>query len=139
MNKSIIFYLGLFLALSNIVMANPDWIFKDSASTYDGAFLNVYRKDNNIKNMYYFELVTQDYAPYVIPGITLPKNGFDINDLTTYVQNEPNLFNDPVLKKDMEEMLDFGWESKFDAKPFLTELIRVLNAYMLSRDIAPQY
>ncbi len=115
-------------------MANPDWFFTDS-NTYGDAYLHTPFEDNT--DNIFFKIILPTGVETAIPGIVLPKNSFDNADLINYVQDEYNFANQN-LKVDMLNMLKMSGESHFKAVPFLQELVKILHAYMIARDIPRQ-
>lgn len=116
-SKLIAFLFFLVTSFCIDTLAKPDVFFADS-DAYDGAYLSHQFEGDKIKFLL--------SAP--ITNITLPGQLFDFNDLANYIRNT-YVFPSAKLKREFVRMMSMSFESQFQAKEFLQELIRVLESF----------
>lgn len=115
------FNIRVFLSLVSVLLsvslfAKPDLDFIDSGN-YGGAYLK-------------HELVVDD-VKFVLSGpildYSLPNKFYNVEALKSYIQRRE--FGNARLKNEFINMLDRCFSSKFKAKEFLDELLKVLNEF----------
>lgn len=120
-------YRGVFIAILVFgvncgLMARPDVFFIDSASDYEGAYLEHELSNDFTQVKFVFSAI--------IPNVNLRSNTFfDINRLKNFISNFYQ-FTNLQLKAEMKQMLDQSMESGFKAADFLIELTAVLTAFI---------
>ena len=120
MNKrKLAYFFILGAVLSPSLNAKPDVFFADS-DTYNGAYLRHEFSGDGTQVKF---VLTKPIA-----GINLPNNFYNFDQLKNYISNT-YLFPSVAMQQEFEDMMAMSFESRFRAKEFLEELLKVLAAF----------